>query len=119
MLYTYSSIFKNVKNEAFSRTITILHKQILNGHCGRSYYPIQMSFGTCVNTEHINLCVQGNLDRCHTFGIASPQSWVKSQNFTIFAIFTIFDQFRAIGLRATFLIFDIKPSLMHNVDLCQ
>ena len=113
------SIFKNVKNEAFSRIITILHTQILNGHCGRSYCPIQMSFGTCVNTEHINKCVQGNFDKCHTFGIASPQSWQKSRNFTIFAIFAIFDQFRAIRLRATFLRFDIKPSLLHNLDLYQ
>ena len=113
------SIFKIVKNEEFSRIITILHTQILNGHCGRSYCPIQMSFGTCVNTEHINKCVQGNFDKCHTFGIASPQSWQKSRNFTIFAIFAIFDQIWPIGLWATFLIFHIKPSLLHNLDLYQ
>ncbi len=66
-----------------------------------------MSFGTCVNTEHINMCVQGNLDRRHTFGVKGPQSWGESRNFTIFAFFAIFDQIRAIRLRATFLIFHI------------
>ena len=67
--------------------------EILNGHYGRIFSPIQMSFGTFVHTEHINMCVQGNLDRCHILGIRVPQSWEKSRNFTIFAIFAIFDQF--------------------------
>ena len=30
---------------------------ILNGHYGRNFSPIQMPFGTSVNTEHINMCV--------------------------------------------------------------
>ena len=67
--------------------------EILNGHYGRIFSPIQMSFGTFVHTEHINMCVQGNLDRCHILGIRVPQSWEKSRNFTFFAIFVIFDQF--------------------------
>ena len=65
------------------------------------------------------MCVEGNLDTHHTFGIMNPQIWGKSRNFTIFAIFAIFDQIRAIRLRATFLRFDIKPSLLHKVDLYQ
>ena len=93
--------------------------QILNGHCGRIFSPIQMSFGTFVDTEHINMCVQGNLDRCHILGIRVPQSWEKSRNFTIFAIFVIFDQFRTMVLWATFLNFFIKPILVHNLDTYQ
>ena len=72
--------------------IAISQLQILNGDCDRSFCPIPMSFGTYVNTEHINICVQGNLDRCHNFGIRGPQSYEKSRIFTIFAIFVIFDQ---------------------------
>ena len=99
--------------------IAISQLQILNGDCGRSFCPIPMSFGTCVNTKHINMCVQGKLDRCHNFGIIDPQSWEKSRIFTIFAIFVIFDQLRPIGLWATFLRFHIKPSLLHYFDLYQ
>ncbi len=72
--------------------IAISQLQILNGDCGRSFGPIPMSIGTCVNTKHINMCVEGNLDTHHTFGIMNPQIWGKSRNFTIFAIFAIFDQ---------------------------
>ena len=100
--------------------ISIFDKvEILNGHCGRIFSPIQMSFGTFVDTEHINMCVQGNLDRLHIFGIGVPQSWEKSRNFTIFAIFVIFDQFRTMVLWATFLNFFIKPILVHNLDTYQ
>ena len=70
----------------------IFQTQILNGHCGRSFSPIQISFDTSVNTKHINLCVQGKSDRYHTFGVTGAQSWGKSRNFTIFAIFAIFDE---------------------------
>ena len=93
--------------------------EILNGHYGRIFSPIQMSFGTFVHTEHINMCVQGNLDRCHILGIRVPQSWEKSRNFTFFAIFVIFDQFRTMVLWATFLNFFIKPILVHNLDTYQ
>ncbi len=57
--------------------ISIFDKvQILNVHCGRTFSPILMNFGTFVNnTEHINMCVQGNLDRYHILGIRVPQSW--------------------------------------------
>ncbi len=49
--------------------------EILNGYCGRIFSPIQMSFGTIVDTEHINMCVQGNLDICDILGTRVPQSW--------------------------------------------
>ncbi len=86
--------------------ISISNKvQILNGHCGRTFSPIKMTFRTFVNTEHTNMCVQENLDRYHTFGIRVPQSWEKARNFTIFAIFVIFGQFRTIVLWAKILNF--------------
>ena len=78
-----------------------------------------MSFGACVNTEHINMCVEANLDTHHTFGIIVPQSWGKSRNFTIFAIFVIFGPFRTMVLWAKFLNFFIKPILVHNLDTYQ
>ena len=83
------------KYVTYRANIAILQTQILHCYFDRTFFLIHMPFGTSVYTDHINMCAEGNLARCHTFRNRGTQSREKSQNFTIFVIF---DQFCVFSL---------------------